>query len=364
MIYPPLFKKSTHGKINKWTVEVEENKFRTISGYSDGVQTTSEWTICEGKNIGKKNETTPEQQAKAEADALYRKRKEVGYFEDINKSDVQVFFQPMLAKDWNDKKSKVKFPLASQKKIDGVRSLIKSDGMWSRNGKMIISAPHIFESLKPLFEKYPDLILDGELFAPKESCDFNKIISCVRKTKPTIDDLIESKKYIQYWVYDLPSDNGTFISRYKKLLSLDLPDTCVIVPVDQVDNMNDVDAYHNDYVSEGFEGQMLRVLDSPYENKRSKFLLKNKSFCDAEFEIKGVKEGIGGLSNKVGTLQFEINGKQFYSAVNGTHEYLEELWLNKDNLIGQTATIKYFELTSDGIPRFPKVIQIGREQWE
>jgi hypothetical protein len=55
MTYLPLFKASVHGKINKWTVEVKDNKFRTISGYSDGIQTFSEWTICEGKNIGKKN---------------------------------------------------------------------------------------------------------------------------------------------------------------------------------------------------------------------------------------------------------------------------------------------------------------------
>jgi DNA ligase-1 len=236
--------------------------------------------------------------------------------------------------------------------------------MWSRNGKQIVSVPHIFESLKPLFESNPDLIFDGELFALKESCDFNKIISCVKKTKPTEEDLIESKKYIQYWVYDLPSNSGSFISRYKELLSLNLPNTCVVVSVDQVDNMNDVDAYYEDYVNAGFEGQMLRVLDSPYQNKRSSYLLKHKSFFDAEFIIKGVKEGIGNLSNKVGTLQFEIDGKIFSSAVNGTHDYLEELWKNKDTLIGQTATIKYFELTSDGIPRFPKIIQIGRESYE
>ena len=84
MIYKPLYKRATNGKINQWTIEIDHNKFRTIAGYHDGVQTTSEWTVCDGKNIGKKNETTPERQAKAEADALYRKRKEVGFFDNIN----------------------------------------------------------------------------------------------------------------------------------------------------------------------------------------------------------------------------------------------------------------------------------------
>jgi DNA ligase-1 len=104
---------------------------------------------------------------------------------------------------------------------------------------------------------------------------------------------------------------------------------------------------------DGYEGQMVRVLDSEYENKRSKSLLKHKTFCDAEFEIKGVIEGKGKLTNKVGKLVFD----GFDSAVNGDHEYLEKLF--KDgNLIGKRATVKYFELTSDGVPRFPKVICI------
>ena len=104
MIYKPLYKRATNGKINQWTIEIDYNKFRTIAGYHDGVQTTSEWTVCDGKNIGKKNETTPERQAKAEADALYRKRKEVGFFDNINDCDKSIYFQPMLAKDWNDEK--------------------------------------------------------------------------------------------------------------------------------------------------------------------------------------------------------------------------------------------------------------------
>ena len=92
MIFNPIYKRAVNGKINRWTVEVEDNHFRTISGYYDGVQTTSEWTVCEGKNIGKKNETTAVEQAMAEAEALHRKRKEVGYFEDINDCDKQVYF--------------------------------------------------------------------------------------------------------------------------------------------------------------------------------------------------------------------------------------------------------------------------------
>lgn len=350
-----LYSRSVNGKINTWFIEVQGNQFRTTSGFDDGIKTISEWTTCEAKSY-----CTAEEQAIKEATAMHRKKIEAGAFESIADIDNETFFEPMLANKWEDYKDKVKFPLASQKKLDGVRSLIKKDGMWSRNGKKIVSAPHIFESLKPLFESNPNLILDGELFALKESCDFNKIISCVKKTKPKPEDLIESKKYIQYWIYDCPSFNGVFSERTAFLKTLNLPKCCVLVSTELARIEAEVIELYKQYINDGFEGQMLRVLDSPYQNKRSSYLLKNKSFMDSEFKIKGVVEGKGKLQNKVGKLIFD----GFDSAVNGSHEYLEELWLHKDELIGQTATIKYFELTSDGIPRFPKVIQIGRETYE
>jgi DNA ligase-1 len=355
MNYPMLYKRSVTGKVSTWRAEVEDNCFRTISGFLDGKSVTSEWTECKAKNVGKKNATTDEQQAHAEVEAMYTKRKDLGYWSALEHIDTPVYFKPMLAHDYLDYKDKVKFPIYSQPKLDGIRCIIREDGMWSRNGKQIISAPHIYEALKPWFEQNPDLILDGELYANKDVADFNTIISCVRKTKPTAADLETSKK-IQYWVYDIPSVDGTFIERFEELRDFNLPDCCVKVQTDQVDNLNDLHAYYFDYVSAGYEGQILRT-DSLYENKRSKSLLKHKSFVDAEFTILGVIEGKGNLTGKVGKLQFEINGKPFESAVNGDWEYLAEL-LKRNDLIGKQATVKYFELTEDGIPRFPKVIAI------
>jgi DNA ligase-1 len=104
---------------------------------------------------------------------------------------------------------------------------------------------------------------------------------------------------------------------------------------------------------------MIRTHNGLYENKRSKNLLKYKTFEDDEFEILDVFEGQGKLTGMVGQMLFESkSGKQFYSTVNGTQEYLTELWSQKDTLVGKLATVKYFELTIDGVPRFPKVISI------
>lgn len=356
MRLPKLYKRAVNGKTLEWEIEIKDECFRTKSGYTDGVKTVSEWTCCEAKNVGKKNATDAAEQADAEAFAMWTKRKELGSFENISDIDNPIHFKPMLAHDYNDYKDKIVFPIFSQPKLDGVRCIVRADGMWSRNGKPIISAPHIFEALKPLFELDPNLILDGELYANKDIADFNTIISCVRKTKPTAADLETSKK-IQYWIYDVPSVDLSFARRFQFLNEIKLPECCVVVQTDQIDNNNDLSAYYFDYMNDGYEGQILRT-NSLYENKRSKSLLKHKVFVDAEFEIKGVVEGNGNLTGKVGKLQFEINGKPFDSAVNGDWEYIEKLWHSREGLIGKIATVKYFELTEDGIPRFPKVIAI------
>jgi ATP-dependent DNA ligase len=353
-----LYSRATNGKVNTFEIEVEGNKYRTITGYKDMKLTTSEWTVCDAKSY-----CSAEEQALKEATAIHRKKIETGSFEDIDQIDNKVFFEPMLAHKYEDYKSKIKFPLASQKKLDGVRCIIRKDGMWSRNGKKIISAPHIFESLKTLFKTNPNLILDGELFALKESCDFNKIISCVKKTKPKPEDLIESEKYIQYWIYDCPSNSEIFTKRIEFLKTLNLSEYCVLVSTEIINNETELIEYYKEYINEGFEGQMLRVLDSPYQTKRSSYLLKHKSFTDEEYIILDILEGQGKLTGKAGTMVFETkNGNRFNSSINGDHSYLEEIWLNKDKLIGLTATVKYFELTNteNPVPRFPKVIQVDR----
>ena len=137
-----LYKRAVNGKINEWTVEVEGSCFRTISGYTDGIKTTSEWTCCEAKTY-----CTAEEQALKEATALHRKKMETGSFENINDIDKPVYFKPMLAQDYHDYKDKITFPLYSQPKLDGIRCIVRADGMWSRNGKRIISAPHIPSAL-------------------------------------------------------------------------------------------------------------------------------------------------------------------------------------------------------------------------
>lgn len=360
MTLNPLYKRSTTGKISYWKIEVEDNKFRTISGFTDGLKVTSEWTICEGKSYN-----TSEEQALKQAKAIHKKKVELGAFENIDDIDNPILFKPMLANKFEDYEDKIKYPIYSQPKLDGVRCIINSSGMWSRTGKAIISAQHIFDSLKEIFDKYPDLILDGELYCDKLSNDFNKIISCVRKTKPTKEDLEESAKYIEYWVYDIPSSDEIFTERYFLYKDMDLPSCCVKVLTESVYSEKELFDLYKIYIEKGFEGQMLRVGNSFYENKRSKSLLKHKDFKSEEFIIISVNEGIGKLANKVGTLTIVTDeGVKVDCAVNGTHEFLEDLWNRKDEILNREATVRYFNKTEDGSLRFPKVIDIDRWKFE
>jgi DNA ligase-1 len=273
--------------------------------------------------------------------------------------------EPMLAKNYDDYKDELKYPIYSQPKLDGIRCVVKKDGMWSRNGKSIVSAPHVLVALKPFFDKFPDAILDGELYADKFANDFNAICSLVKKTKPTPEDLVESAKNIQYWVYDWIVQK-TFSDRNSDITTY-LTNNNVVrrVPTHFVDTITHLNELYEKYINEDYEGQMVRT-DGPYENKRSKHLLKRKEFKDSEFKILDIVEGVGNKSGMAGHMVFKNHKDiEFHSNIKGDRNYLRELLTNKNKLIGKSATVKYFNLTpGDELPRFPYVVNIDRENYE
>lgn len=361
-----IYKATKGGKIQEWTIEVEGNRYRTISGQTDGKKVTTDWTTVFGKNTGRSNATSDEEQALKEAMSKRDLRLQHGYFEDISKIHEKRYFEPMLATKWEDRKDKVEYPVYSQPKLDGIRCIVTVDGMFSRNGKEIVSAPHIRQSLDNLFRENPDLILDGELYADKYANDFNTIVSLVKKTKPAADDLKQSELNIEYHIYDLPGYGGHFADRYFELQVLEdafVGTRCKIVPTYILVSEEEVQTRYLEYVEAGYEGQMIRT-NGLYENKRSKTLMKHKSFQDREFTILGIYEGEGNKTGTVGYMTFEIEGKPFRSNVKCTREQGAKIWEQRESLIGKTATVKYFELTPGGIPRFPYVINIDRESYE
>ena len=370
MKLPTIYKKTKTGKVQEWTIEVKGNQYRTISGKTDGEKITNNWSDCDIKNAGRSNATTPEEQAIKEAEAKRKKKLESGYFESIKDINKIQYFEPMLAQKYED--HEINYPVYSQPKLDGIRCIVTKDGMFSRNGKKIISAPHIRQNLDLFFKDYPNAILDGELYCDKFANDFNKICSLVKRTKPTDEELEESADSIQYWVYDAPriglsNEKDLFYERYElfsNALTKRKYTSIVVVTTLKVNNEKELTESYEMYMENGYEGQMIR-LNRPYENKRSKFLLKRKEFMDAEFIIKGVKEGEGNRKGTAGYMEFaNAKGRYFKSNIKGDFGYLKELYKQRNELVGKKATIKFFNYTPDEVPRFPYVVAIDRDSYE
>jgi DNA ligase-1 len=101
---------------------------------------------------------------------------------------------------------------------------------------------------------------------------------------------------------------------------------------------------------------MVRTND-PYEFKRSNTLLKRKEFQDDEYLIVEICEGNGNKTGMAGYAVLEReDGVRFRSNIKGNHTFLKALLPQAASYVGQYATCKFFNLTPDGIPRFPYVI--------
>jgi DNA ligase-1 len=367
MKLPTLYSRASTDAIQEWTIEIDQNRYRTIAGQLNSPNlTTSEWTVCKGKNLGKTNETTDSEQAEAEARAKWKKKKEKGCFEDIKDVDISLFTSPMLAKSYSDFKEDIKFPAFSQPKLDGIRCLISKEGMFSRNGKPIVAAPHIFNKLRPIFAANESLIFDGELFSLEFLEDFNQICSLVKKTKPTEEDIQESAQKLQYWIYDIVDPTQVFSVRFSRLTQIIRESNSIkLLKTDEVNSFNHIDRLYESYLNAKQEGQIIRM-DEKYQNKRTKFLLKRKEFQDAEFVILGIYEGKGNKSGMAGYAEMVTkDGKIFNSNIKGDFEFLKTLLKNREKLAGKKATVQYFNLTPDEkVPRFPYIIKVNREDYE
>jgi DNA ligase-1 len=360
-----LYKKDSLNGIRQWTVEVNETGYRTHSGLVGGKIVTSEWFKVMATNVGRANHRTLDEQAMFEAQAKWQKKVDSGYNpnqESCNSSAVKI--SPMLAKKWEDRQDKVSFPLASQPKLDGMRCWIDANGAWTRSGKRWMTVDFLTKELKGFFDSHPHAILDGELYSHELKHDFNKICSLVKKTKPTAEDIDECESKIKYYIYDCvihPMKTSPFTSRIESVREIvqRLPQNFVAVPTTIANDQTELDALYGGYIEDGFEGQMVRLPDSPYEFKRSANLLKRKEFQDDEYLIVDICEGNGNKSGMAGyAILQHADGRTFNSNIKGQHDFLTELLKNRETYIGTYATCTFFNLTPDGIPRFPYITRL------
>lgn len=369
MKLPTLYSRTSAGSTQEWTVEIEGNKYRTYHGKVGGKIVVTQWFIADPTNEGRANYRDGNAQAIFEANACWKKKIESGCFEDIGAIDEETFTEPMLAKKWTDFQNKVQWPLYCQPKFDGARCVLKKSGGFSRGGKEWNTIPHIKAELEIVFREIPGLMLDGELYNHEFHDDFGKIMSLIKRKNPNAAELAESKKFVQFYCYDICDDKMIFSDRSARISEIIKKyDLKYVIPVAThlVKNLEELDELYGAFLEDGYEGQIVRV-NGTYEFKRSDRLLKRKEFMDDEYKIVEIIEGKGNKSGLAGKALMEReDGVQFRSNIKGKFPFLKDLFENRDKYVGTWATCQFFQLspeisvngTPGLIPRFPYLIRL------
>lgn len=388
---PTLWKRTSTGALQYWIIATRlavggNGECDIITKYGqEGTQNenaTSD-TVREGKNLGKKNATTPQQQAELEAQAKWTKQIErKGYVQDKaraerGETDAEGGIAPMLAKKFfaQDQErelpiekheledgGKIKFPALLQPKLDGIRCIaVIEDGtctLWSRTRKEITSVPHI----NRFYEKHfgnRSVIVDGELYNNDYADNFEYITELVRPDVP-----VEGHEVVQHHVYDLPSsesDNETRCQEIADEFHLMAPGSpIVIVPTVTVRDVPHMIVEFRKFREAGYEGAIVRNRKGKYANKRSSDLQKVVETITEEFPIMGVEEGSGKLQGHVGAFWLTAkNGKQFKAKLQGDIGRLKDLFEHPEKWQGKQMTVRYRTLTrKNKVPRFPVAVAI------
>ena len=236
---------------------------------------------------------------------------------------------PMLANKWEDRQQYISEPFYVQPKIDGVRLLVSKNGCFSRTGKPIKGVDHLSNGLRE------GEWLDGECYAPDKT--FEEITS-IFKTNP------KDLEFHIFDYFDLERPELTFEERMD----------CISIETFLVKKKSSVKTYHDLFTSRGYEGVMIRDAKSTYEvGKRSNYLLKYKEFQTEEYEIIGAKTGHGRDANAVVWICKTGNGQEFTVRPEGTITQRQEHYKNYKKYIGKMLTVRFQNLTTLGLPRFP-----------
>jgi ATP-dependent DNA ligase len=343
--YCELAKKDVKGVDRLWTVTVQ-----------NGVSTTS-WGIKGGKMVSQvkeykegKQKRTPHEQAVFETKAITVKKKREGWesFErevvsEESKSQV-LEVRPLLARNFEGVPDDAQ--VFVQPKLDGMRCIadIETGTLWSRGGKVISELPRLESAVKALFG-FQVTYLDGELYVPGKT--FPELVSLVRN----------GSLEVQYHVYDcvMSAPFSTRNGMFEMLM--------VTAPIHKVRTVcttgKGIAALHEEFLQQGFEGTMVRTdKEKTYRfGARSLSLLKLKNFKDDEFLCTNIKQEKH--EDTLGSLECVTkSGDVFHARPKLTDEERLNLWKHPDQVLNHLVTVKYFEMTEAGVPRFPVAIRI------
>ena len=278
--------------------------------------------------------------------------------------------KPMLAYPVSSKPIDYTQPVFIQPKLDGVRCVIQYEiatpgthaeyngerkvVAYSRTGKEWKNIHHVLEQLKPFFQKYPNVILDGELYNHDLRNDFEQIISIVRRQKPDDIDMLNSREMVQFHCYDIIDENMTFEQR-DGFIKLNFPFSESLKMVDTwtVTSEEHAKEVHNQNLDNDYEGSIVRT-NNTYACKRSHNLRKFKDFHDTEATLTGWVEGKGKRAGTIGKFTaIDADGIEFGMPVMDKFKYLQENFDEMKTWVGKIATFTYFERTKANSYRHP-----------
>lgn len=372
--YKTLYKIDKNNNISEWSIKIIPLKAMynviTTHGIKDGKKIMHEHFIEEGKA----KRTVLEQAILFTSKKWNDKKEKELYVEDIEELESKsnsnsIIVRPMLAKKFEfdlytnakSRSFRIPFPAYIQMKYDGIRciSYLKNGNvvLESRQGIEFTHFPDLKASLKKVLAKLPSTFyFDGELYC--QTLNF-EVVSGLIRLKDLKPADIEYVNMIEYYIYDCIDTvrlNLTFSERssilkdiFKKPIA-----KCVLADTILVNDVNQVKTYHDKFVSEGFEGIMVRDASGIYDiDKRSKYLQKYKEFMEEEFKIVGFHDGTGDEKNLVLWDCITKDGKPFAVRPKGTFEYRRKLFDEGAKYIGKKLTVIFQEYSADGIPRFP-----------
>jgi len=350
---PVLYSRSKSGQLRFWQVSAtSDGKVKFYYGNYGTPRPSHRSYRARPTNVGRSNKRTAAEQAAFEARAACEHKLARKYSLTQQGAQEQLDYLPMLAKSFVE--GNLGFPAAIQPKLDGFRCLARwEDGqvlLTSRQGKEF-ELPHIAEALEPVLGR-TDVILDGELYIHGEP--LQRIASLIRRHQ-------DETERIKYFPYDIVNGDE-FQVRWDALEAVlsPLDDPAVeMCPTYLVESEDQAREWQGVFLSEGFEGAVLRSLTGIYrQGHRSGSLLKMKQFIDEEFLITGVKEG----KNKMAVLTCHAPGGEF-GVTFGSHEERREQLRRPELFIGRKLTVRFSGWTRDKKPFHPTGVVI-REDWD
>jgi hypothetical protein len=374
MALEKLCKVTSKNKIIYWQISIitEEDKwFLEYFSYYDKIPEIKSRKEIIGKNIGKKNETSKEEQAKKELLSKVKSKIKTGYNRldgkeivvENNISD----FKCMLLNKPKFKENWITLGCFIQPKLDGLRCFAIYREKWtlvSRKGHEFMFLDHIKKELTRNFNK--EHIYDGELIYNQKSLetprirtsDFQNltgIVSVLSKTKS------EFEEDVDYHIFDIANLTSVLHERLTILYSfMGNPLKYInLVKSVEVDSWENILILHKEYADEGYEGSVIKYKNCLYENKRSLYCLKIKDCDTTEYQVVDFRDGVE--PGKVIWTCETSEGKRFDCVPKTTDSKKEEYFKKGKEYIGKFLTVQHQKLTKDLLPRFPVGLNFREE---